>query len=173
MTQEAHRKRRHGGQAKPPAQLKRNNLSFRTRAGLRERLEKAAAAGGRSVSEEIEHRLLRDFGWEATKADIDEMKARAAAWENSARIGAIRAAGLQILREISGRPTQVIIDLETLLAEADGLARGLRSGFFDKPQPARDEPRPMTPEEAQRALEEIEKIKRMLEAAANPGDAAA
>ena len=126
-----------------------------------------------STSVPNEHRLLRDFGWEATKADIDEMKARAAAWENSARIGAIRAAGLQILREISGKPTRVIIDLETLLAEADGLARGLRPGFFDKPLPAREEPRPMTPEEAQRALEEIEKIKRMLEAAANPGDAAA
>jgi hypothetical protein len=143
---------------------------------LRERLEKAAAASGRSVSEEIEHRLNRDFGWEATKGDIDHMRERAAAWEDASRIKAIRAAGLTILREIDGRPTRAVVELERLLAEADGIARGLLgTGFVDDKAPPPLPTRPMTPAEAQRALEELEQIKRLLQAAAaqKSGDAAA
>ena len=51
------KKRRRGGQRKPAAVRKRNNLTFRTRDQLRDQLERAAATTGRSISEEIEHRL--------------------------------------------------------------------------------------------------------------------
>jgi hypothetical protein len=116
------------------------------------------------VSEEIEFRLLRDFGWEATKGDIDAMRAQAAALVSAARVQAIRAAGLVILREIEGKPTRAIIDLETLLAEADGLARGLRGGFTteDAPPPASGAPRSMTLEEEKRLLAELEESRRTI-----------
>src|SRR3712207_2785522 len=50
-------RRKRGGQPKEPEERKRNNLTFRVRDRLKVDLEAAAAAGGRSVSEEIEHRL--------------------------------------------------------------------------------------------------------------------
>jgi hypothetical protein len=172
-------KRKRGGQPKDPAARKRNNLTFRTRDDLRERLEHAAARTGRSVSEEIEFRLLRDFGWEATKGDIDEMRAQLAAMVSAAQVQAIRAAGIQILREIDGKPTRVVLDLESLLAEADGVARGLRSGFVAEP-PVAEPVRPMSAEEQQRALnralDDIEEIKRTvasMAAAKNDDDEAA
>jgi hypothetical protein len=174
MMKQPQPKRRRGGQPKPAAQRKRNNLTFRVRDQLRERLEKAAAANDRSISEEIEHRLNRDFGWEATKSDIDEMLAQARAERSTARVYALRAAGLQILREIEGRPTRVVIDLETLLAEADGIARGLRSGFVDDKAPSPPAaPRPRTAEKEKRLLDELENLKRMIQAATKPGDEAA
>jgi hypothetical protein len=55
------KKRRRGGQRKPAATRKRNNLTFRTRDQLRDQLEKTAAAAGRSISEEIEYRLTLSF----------------------------------------------------------------------------------------------------------------
>jgi hypothetical protein len=162
------KRRKRGGQPKAPAARKRNNLTFRTRDDLRERLEKAAARSNRSVSEEIEHRLLRDFGWEAAKGDIDANRAESAALLSATRVQALRMAGFQILREIEGKPTRAIVDLETLLAEADGIARGLRSGFVpqDAPAPSTEAPRHMTAEEEKRALEEIEEIKRTVDEAA-------
>jgi hypothetical protein len=92
------------------------------------------------------------------------MRAQAAASLSGARVQMVRLAALQILREVEGRPRRVVIDLETLLAEADGIARGLRSGF--KPQdapPARETP--MTADEESRLLAEIEDLKRKLAAA--------
>lgn len=57
------KKGRRGGQRKPAAVRKRNNLTFRTRDQLRDQLERAAAKTGRSISEEVEHRLtLSLFG---------------------------------------------------------------------------------------------------------------
>jgi hypothetical protein len=151
----------------PPARYgRRPTLTIRLQEPLYRTIKKSAAQHGKSLSEEIEDRLGRDAGWEETKADINKMKAEAAAQLDAARVHAYRAAGLQILREIEGRPTRVVIDLETLLAEADGIARGLRSGFEDKNHPpAIEPPRPMTAEESQRLMEEIEAIKRRLEAA--------
>jgi hypothetical protein len=178
MTKQPQLQRRPGGQPKPLAQRKRNNLTFRTRDELRERLEKAAAASGRSVSEEIEYRLNRDFGWEATKGDITEMLAQARAQQSAARVHALRAAGLMILRDIEARPTRVIVDLETLLAEADGIARGLRPGFIEEkapPAPPRAEPR-RTAEEERDLLRTLEDIMRKLDEAvarARAADAAA
>lgn len=55
------KKRRRGRPRKQAALRKRNNLTFRTRDGLREQLEKTAKENGRSISEEIEHRLQMSF----------------------------------------------------------------------------------------------------------------
>jgi hypothetical protein len=151
---------------------KRNNLTFRVRDQLRERLEQAAQANQRSVSEEIEHRLNRDFAWEAANGDIAQLLAQARAERSTARVHALRAAGLQILREIEARPTRVIIDIETLLAEADGIARGLRSGFSAENAPAAQEPGPMTAEQEQRLLQKFEELKQMIQAATEKTSAA-
>jgi hypothetical protein len=59
------KKRRRGGQRKPAATRKRNNLTFRTRDQLRDQLERAATAAGRSISEEIEYRLTSSFSSDA------------------------------------------------------------------------------------------------------------
>jgi hypothetical protein len=127
---------------------------------------KTALTDGGINEAEIEFRIGRDFGWEATKQSIEEIERRAASWEDASRVKAIRAAGLTILREIEGRPTRVIVDLETLLAEADGIVRGLRSGFIDdKAPPKVSERRPMTKEEADRVMAQIDEIKRRLDAA--------
>jgi hypothetical protein len=121
----AKRKRKRGGQPKPPAERKRNNLTFRARDQLKAALETAAAASERSVSEEIEFRLNRDFSWEAGKQRIEEMVAEAKAQLDASRIQAIRQAGFQIVRDAGGNVT-VNVSPELLLAEADGI---LRSGF--------------------------------------------
>jgi len=154
------------GRGRPRVYGKRQNFAFRVTEETRQRLIESATQAGRSLSEEIEFRINRDLGWEATKNDIEEMKRRAVAWEDASRVKAIRAAGLQILREIEGQPTRAIVDLETLFAEADGIVRGLRSGFTDKDAPpAVSETHPMTKEEADRALAELDKIRRQIEAA--------
>jgi hypothetical protein len=118
-------KRRPGGQLKPPTERKRNNLTFRVRDQLKTALESAVAASGRSVSEEVEFRLNRDFSWEAGKQRIEEMVAETKARLDASRIQAIRQAGFQIVREVGGNVT-VNVSPELLLAEADGI---LRSGF--------------------------------------------
>ena len=149
------------GRPRTPA---KRAFNFRIRDDLRQRLIESAEKAGRSLTEEAEFRLNRDFGWEATKGDIDQMKIEAAKWGEAARVKAIRAAGLTILREIDGKPTRAVVELERLLAEADGIARGLLGvGFVDDKAPPPLPTRPMTSEEAERALEEI---KRMLAAAA-------
>ncbi|WP_165937859.1 Arc family DNA-binding protein [Methylobacterium segetis] len=66
MTSSEARKR--GGQPKPAEERKRNNLTFRARDELRDRIRKCAEASGRSVSEEIEHRL------ELSLAQSDQMR---------------------------------------------------------------------------------------------------
>jgi hypothetical protein len=90
-------------------------------------LTKAAAVAQRSISEEIEFRLNRDFS-----DDIDRLRAETRAYLDIAkaqldadRIAAIRQAGFQIVREAGGKVT-VNVSAELLLAEADGI---LRSGF--------------------------------------------
>ena len=63
------KKRRRGGQRKPAATRKRNNLTFRTRDQLRDQLERTATAAGRSISEEIEYRLTLSFSHEDAFGD--------------------------------------------------------------------------------------------------------
>lgn len=154
------------GRGRPKVYGKRQNFVFRVTEETKQRLIESATQAGRSLSEEIEFRINRDFGWEATKSDIEQIKRDAVMWADTSRANAIRAAGLQILREIDGRPTRAIVDLETLLAEADGISRGLRAGFFDdSAPPAVSEPRPMTPEEYDRLLATLAEIRRDTEAA--------
>jgi len=153
-------KRPRGRPPKYAGQGKRQNFSFRITEKMRERLIESVKQSGRSLSEEIEFRLNRDLNWEETKGDINKMLAEAAAIRSAAHVQALRAAGLMILREIEGRPTRAVVDLQTLIAEADGIARGLRSGFGAPP--ASEPPRPMSEEEERRALEEIEQIKRTI-----------
>src|SRR5215469_7496611 len=126
------KKRPRGRPPKYAGQGKRQNFSFRITEKMRERLIESVKQSGRSLSEEIEFRLNRDLDWEETKGEINKMLAEAAAIRSAAHVQALRAAGLMILRDIEARPTRVIVDLETLLAEADGIARGLRGGFFDE-----------------------------------------
>ena len=158
------------GRGRPPKYGKRRNFNFRLSEKARQALIKSAERAERSLSEELEFRVNRDLSWESAKGDIEEMRARAAAWESASMINAIRAAGLAILREIDARPLRVIVDLETLHAEADGIARGLRGGFTDdkSAQPS-NETRSRTADEERRLiekekqlLEELEKTRREL-----------
>lgn len=129
-------------------------------------IKAAAEEHGKSLSEEIEDRLGRDHAWELSKQDIEAMSAEAATWTTAARAHAMRAAGLQILRDIEGRPTRAIVDFATLIAEADGLARGLRDGWVDPNNPPTIEPlRQRTDEEEQRLQRVIDDLKRQLAAA--------
>jgi hypothetical protein len=157
------------GRGRPPKYGKRRNFNFRLSEKARQALVESAEKTERSLSEELEFRVNRDLGWEAAKGDIEGMRARAAAWESAAMINAIRAAGLAILREIDARPVRVIVDLETLLAEADGIARGLRGGFTDEKSAQPSNERSRTADEERRLiakekqlLEELEKTKREL-----------
>ncbi|MHB2208646.1 hypothetical protein [Methylobacterium sp. CM6257] len=59
MNEPAQRKR--GRPPKPADERKGHNLTFRTRADFRDRLEQAAAQSGRSVTEEVELRVERSF----------------------------------------------------------------------------------------------------------------
>lgn len=60
MTDTAQPKKR-GRPPKPAEERRGHNLTFRTRADFRERLEQAAARSGRSVTEEVELRIERSF----------------------------------------------------------------------------------------------------------------
>jgi hypothetical protein len=54
-------KRTGGRPRKPPTRVKRATFSFRVTERMRDQLAAAAADEGRSISEEIEHRLARSF----------------------------------------------------------------------------------------------------------------
>ena len=115
------------------------------------------------MSEELERRINRDFAWED---DVEVMRRKAVAALDAANIQRLRAAGLIRLLETEGRPNRVVCDLETLLAEADGIAHGpFGTGVID-PKASPSPTRPMTPEEAQRALEKPEELKRWIQAQA-------
>lgn len=106
-------------------------FNFRMSEGLRQRLAESAEKAGLSLTEEAELRLNRDFAWEAGKQDIEEMKRDSAKLRDTEHLIALRLAGFLILRETDGRASRVVVDLQSLLAEADGISRGLRSGFTD------------------------------------------
>src|SRR5437660_327572 len=61
-------KKRIGRPPKAKEHRKAVNFTFRSRDQMRERLEAAAAASGRSISEEIEHRLNQSFDEERLSA---------------------------------------------------------------------------------------------------------
>jgi hypothetical protein len=81
MAQQPRPKRRRGGQPKPAAERKRNNLTFRARDQLRADLEKAASEANRSMSEEIEYRLGRALQWEKVLGDVEAFRAQLAEYK--------------------------------------------------------------------------------------------
>jgi Arc-like DNA binding domain len=92
------RKKRIGRPPKAEADRKATHFTFRTRGGLRELLLTAAAASGRSVSEEIERRLEASFR-------SDEI-----------------LEGLRAIREAIGLPRDEILETLRAMREAIGLA---------------------------------------------------
>lgn len=65
--------KRRGRPPKPPEERKGGNLTFRTRADFRERLEEAAAQSGRSVTEEVELRVERSFESEVVQKRLNDV----------------------------------------------------------------------------------------------------
>ena len=55
------KRKRIGRPPKPPKNRKSVNFTFRSREEMREQLRSAAAVSGRSISEEIEYRLVQSF----------------------------------------------------------------------------------------------------------------
>ena len=159
----------------PPARYGyRPTLTIRLQEPLYRTIKKSAAEHGKSISEEIEDRLGTIADLETARAEVTKMLAEAKAILDADRVQALRVAGLVILREIEGRPTRVIVDLETLFAEAGGVARAMRSGFFPgESPPALEAPRPMTAEEVARATEEIKRTIDEAVARTRDADAAA
>jgi hypothetical protein len=148
-----------------PAKPGKTAFNFRMSGELRRLLVESAEKSGLSLTEEAELRLKRDFGWEATKQDIEQMKRDASTWRDADHLNVLRLVGYQILRETSGRPTRLVVDLQSLLAEADGIARGLRSGFVDDNAPGPSPSAERTADEEQRLLQELERAKRRYEEA--------
>jgi hypothetical protein len=71
MASEQQPKRTRGGQPKPPDQRKRNNVTIRMRDDLRDKVERAAAAAGRSMGQQIAHTLAEAFATRPGYAEID------------------------------------------------------------------------------------------------------
>jgi coenzyme F420-reducing hydrogenase delta subunit len=109
----------------PEGEGRRVPVMTRVTKEMRQELEEAAAASGRSLAQEVETRLEKLFAMERALIDAQRLHAEAAAARDAARIQAIRQAGFQIVREVGGGAT-VNVSAELLLAEADGI---LRSGF--------------------------------------------
>src|SRR5262245_41260061 len=145
------------GRGRPRVYGKRQNFNFRITKEMRERLIQSAIKHGSSLAEQIEFRFTSHFSREATKNDIMKMHAEAADARSAARIQAIREAGFQILREVEGSPSRVIVSIEMLLGEADGIQR---SGFVKKEPPTDEKPPQWSREEIEAKLEEV---RRMLE----------
>jgi hypothetical protein len=106
---------------KSPAEPKRNNLTFRVRGDLRERLSNAAALAQRSISEEIEFRLERSFA----EADV---LARAFGGRTLADFVRALGIGLQIIQAKTG--DAAIEESETSVEIAVMLAKIIRERLF-------------------------------------------
>jgi hypothetical protein len=141
---------------RPPKSSERRTdmITFRVRGSLGDQLRKTAAKSNRSLSDEIEFRLNRDFAWEAAKGDIDKMRAEAKAARNASHIQALREAGFQVVREAGGNVT-VTVSPELLLAEADGL---LRSGFVAEENIDKSPLDIVAERAAEKATERVEKL---------------
>jgi hypothetical protein len=64
------KRKRVGRPPKPPEERRRGHFTFRTTDKLREQLRDAAGVSGRSISEEIEIRLLQSFQKEGAARDV-------------------------------------------------------------------------------------------------------
>jgi hypothetical protein len=67
-------KRRRGGQPKPASERKSRSMTIRVLDRLREKLEEAARASGRSVSEEAAHRMMLSFALETELRDHADIR---------------------------------------------------------------------------------------------------
>jgi hypothetical protein len=119
-------KRARGRPRKAEGERRGPNITFRTPGGLRTKLENAASHSGWSISEEVVFRLNRDFGWEESKKNIDRTLEEAAAYRDESFLQALRAAGMQLVREADGATT-VNVNLEHMRAAAQGI---LQFGFI-------------------------------------------
>jgi len=63
----------------------------------------------------------------AAVTDINQMNAETEWLKTPVAIAALRAAAMMILLETEGRPTRVVVNIETLIAEARALAASWRS----------------------------------------------
>ena len=155
----------------PPARYgRRPTLTIRLQEPLYRTIKEAAAAHGKSLSEEIEDRLEAGATLEAARREAAELLAVARrdlsdvnALRHPTRIQALREAGHQIVREAGGKITVNVIPeaLETL---ADGI---LRSVFVMQEQlpAARAAIKQMADEEIQRMMKELEEVKQSLKTA--------
>ena len=78
-----------GRPPKPENDRKNTYLGFRVRDGMREKLEAAAVAGGRSPSEEIERRLVASFEAETLMAVLPRLIAEGIAADREAQRAAV------------------------------------------------------------------------------------
>jgi hypothetical protein len=136
-------KRKRGGQPKPAHERKRNNLTIRVLDQLRERLEKAAQASGRSVSEEAAYRMTLGFVLETElkdhaeiRKDTDDALKAAMVRRGWSKIVDPRYGGSVYIPpgQVSGipqsgflTPEQVKIETEKAEAELDELERRIRA----------------------------------------------
>lgn len=72
MTDEPEIKSKGGRPSKDPAGGKRPTVTFRCRTDLQAQLQAAATRSDKSVSEEIEHRLMRSFDYQSVDECINE-----------------------------------------------------------------------------------------------------
>ena len=85
-----------GRPAIKPSERKRNNLTFRVRDALKDELRFAAMEAGRSLSEEVEHRLEQSFKpsleeWiRCRDAFMADRKRRPRAWRRGRAIGLVK-----------------------------------------------------------------------------------
>jgi hypothetical protein len=144
----------------------RPNFTFRIQREVKERLAKMAERDRRSLSEQAEHAINIYFQFEEMRAFLEQAKTEAQAQLSAARINALRLAGFLILRE-SGLARRVIVDFDSLIAEADGLLHGLRGGFTDDAGAAPAQ-RLLTADEVKRREREIETLRQKVEAVTAP-----
>jgi len=103
MTDEARPKRQRGRPPKSAELRKAENITIRMLGGLRGRVERAAAASGRSMSEEIAHRVEASFAADEARANTAKIITKLDglnAWAQAITRLAARPPGQQTLHEI-------------------------------------------------------------------------
>jgi hypothetical protein len=126
MNEPAPRKR--GRPAKPADERKGQNLTFRTRADFRARLEQAAAKSERSVSEEVELRVERSFEIDhIIRGYNDLMSVFIENGENARKFATSAMAIISILQELKSKDGRQIGNEDW--ANSLAIRAGLRTGL--------------------------------------------
>lgn len=134
-------------------------FNFRMAKDLRQVLSENAEKSGRSMTEEAEILMQHGLQWQAARQELEQLKRDALKWRDAEFLNVLRLVGYQILRETDGRPTRLVVDIQSLLAEANGLAHGLDS--FIRPSSAKVR----TAEEERLLLEDLKQSRRDLDEA--------